>query len=69
MRERIARRIVCYVSDAMDHAYLANCNKDEKAEKEWRQIFKKREKYALPIALKLDKWNATEQMANEGWWG
>lgn len=70
MRNIVARWLVRYVSIALDRAYHHDQVWGDKTSAElWNRSFRAREKYVLPIALKLDFHNAAEQMALEGWWG
>ena len=50
-------------------AYLANCNGSPRREAMWAAGGRRVQRFALPLARRLDREAMTDQMIEEGWWG
>lgn len=68
-RTRIAQSIVILVSDCIEAAYIANCNKEKETEEMYANLGVLLQKMLFPIARRLDKNAMARQMVNECWWG
>lgn len=68
-RDYIARALVRYVSTFIDFAFECNVLGFRRLERVYVTTGRIVEKPLLPLAKKIDREAALEQMAREGWWG
>ena len=69
MRERIARRLVKATSGWYENGYRAYETGHKTAERMSLKIARFESRFFLPIALKIDRESAVDQMVTECWWG
>lgn len=68
-RARAARTIVILVSDCIEIAYMAYCQRDKETEEKFANLGRRFQKILFPVARKLDKDAMVNQMVTECWWG
>lgn len=69
MRDYLARALVRYVSGWYDQSFEAHyqCQFLESKQAAW--LGRVSEKLLLPLALRIDRNAAAQQMVEEAWWG
>lgn len=69
MRAWLARALVRWVSNWIEAAYSAHCRDMPRWEAWWVAGARRAQRFALPIAERLDHEAMINQMAEECWWG
>jgi hypothetical protein len=69
VRARLARALVHHVATGIDRAYDCHLMQMAEGEREWTRVWVRRERWAFPLARRLDRTAMTDQMVEDGWWG
>ena len=68
MKEWIARKLVRIVGSCYDRSYDSYCMQNDSWNDRWAKLARRLD-FLRKLAVRIDKENAVEQMAREGWWG